>query len=119
MSKDLTFEVREEHLKLIKKFSLTWCNAEFGAPMVSPKRPYGNSYVYGDMADILEIKGEKEEDGELILSSKQERELLKLHKETLIALQVLLENGTFKTGIYTVTEYSNVWCVLIEIDKKQ
>jgi hypothetical protein len=32
---------------------ITWDDCEFGAPACDCKRPYGNSDVYGDMAEIL------------------------------------------------------------------
>ena len=39
-----TFEVKPEHIKLIKKMCISWQDCEFGAPAIDCKRPYGNSY---------------------------------------------------------------------------
>ena len=43
--KKITFEVKEEHLKLLRNMSVEWNNGEFGAPEINPKRPYGNGGV--------------------------------------------------------------------------
>ena len=45
------FEIKPEHLKLIRRFCIGWQDCEFGAPEIDPKRPYGNSDVIQDMVD--------------------------------------------------------------------
>jgi hypothetical protein len=49
----LLFTVTEGHLKLLQHLNIGWDDCEFGAPCVDPKRPYGNSSVYIDIAEIL------------------------------------------------------------------
>ena len=91
------FEVTEDHLKLIRGFYITYDpDTEFGAPEVDPKRPYGNSDVYDDIGEILGIIPEDGSD----FSERQQKEMLKLHKETATALQVIIHNGAFETGVY-------------------
>ena len=50
------FEVTEEHIQLLRDMVVTWWNCEFGAPAIDPKRPYGNSWVYGDIAETLKLE---------------------------------------------------------------
>ncbi len=47
------FEVKLEHLKLLKRAYVRWEDCEFGAPSIDCKRPYGNSSVVEDMFEIL------------------------------------------------------------------
>lgn len=51
------FTVKPDHLKLLKKMCVGWRDCEFGAPEIDPKRPYGNSGVYGDIGQIQRITG--------------------------------------------------------------
>jgi hypothetical protein len=47
------FTLTREHLKLARRMYVEWDNCEYGAPAINPKRPYGNSDVEGDIAEIL------------------------------------------------------------------
>ena len=50
------FEIKEEHLKLVRRMVIRYDDScEFGAPSVDPKRPYGNSDVYKDIARIIKL----------------------------------------------------------------
>jgi hypothetical protein len=90
-----TFTMTESHLKLTRQMWLQWQSDEFGAPEVDPKRPYGNSFVEGDVADILGWERLGEEEG--FLSPEQEREAQRLHRETLTVLEILFRHP--ETGI--------------------
>jgi hypothetical protein len=110
------FEIKLEHLKLIRRMNVGWQDCEYGAPEIDPKRPYGDSDVEDDILEILGWKkGPKiivdgveyelnEDDWEIPeeLSDK----LRKLHKETQTALQICLCTGAFKPGRYEAAEYS-------------
>jgi hypothetical protein len=118
--KKITFEVKEEHLKLLRSMNVGWQQNEFGAPEIDPKRPYGSD-AYDDMVEILGgkkvrgnlfklelfgkdyfiIDGEFEEDLETVLN--------KLHRETETALQIVLNTGQFKSGKYECDEYGVDW----------
>lgn len=74
---------------------MRWEDCEYGAPGIDCKRPYGNSDVEYDIAEIL--KWEIDEDG---LTKKQCEEAYTIHCETLTALQIALAIGKFETGIY-------------------
>ena len=85
-----TFTVKDEHIKLLKAARVRWEDCEFGAPAIDCKRPYGNSDVYGDMAEILGVPDEPE----------SYPELLKLHQELEIVLQILIDNLSIEVGTY-------------------
>jgi hypothetical protein len=91
-----TFELTEQHIKLLRRFYVNWQDTETGAPEIDPKRPYGNSAVASDIAEILVVKGQ--DDGEL--ADDQVHDLMALHYETHIALQIVLVTGQFKAGKY-------------------
>ena len=95
------FEVTEEHLKLLKHSHVMWRASEYGAPMIDPKRPYGNTSVESDIAEIL---GWDEED-----SQRAE----KLHRELETVLQIVLVTQTFEPGLYNIrNEYTTDWIKL-------
>jgi len=103
------FILTEEHIKLVKKFCIDWNDWEdFGAPMVNPKRPYGNSSVLEDIHIIL--TGENLYNDEKELTDEQCEKYEKLHKETKTALQIILKTGKFKTGTYICkNDYDDNW----------
>lgn len=49
------FTVTEDHLKLLRHaYDIYWDPGEgYGAPAINPKKPYGNSAVPQDVANIL------------------------------------------------------------------
>ena len=93
------FEITPEHLKLMRRMNVGWQDCEYGAPEIDPKRPYGNSYVEGDILKILELGEYEEIPDELSLK------LRKLHEETQTALQICLCTGTFEAGLYEAPDY--------------
>jgi hypothetical protein len=118
------FEVKKEHLTLIKRMCVGWQDCEFGAPEIDPKRPYGNSGVIGDMIEIFgkEVKRGIFKvdllDKEYYVTPDEDSEdmdelksiLNKLHRETENVLQIALTTGVFKEGKYKLKhEYGNDW----------
>ena len=105
-----TFELKEDHLKLLKKAYWSWNDCEYGAPEIDPKRPYGNSSVLQDIAEIL---GEEQQlcphCGEPLDELDYHR-YNELHKELETALRIIHSLQTFQTGLYArTTDYSNNW----------
>lgn len=98
------FMLQEEHLKLMRRVNMGWNGGEFGAPAVDCKRPYGNSDVYEDIAEIL---GEVSDDGEI--SNEQVNRYDKLHAEMQTAIEVVLHTQSFKVGSYIAPKYTNEW----------
>jgi hypothetical protein len=94
------FTVTDEHLRLLRRACVFWEEGEFGAPSIDSKRPYGNSNVYGDIAEILGVPDSDWADEELNPSLDAEWRFLRLHVETAIALQIALATGEFRTGRY-------------------
>ena len=105
------FTVTDEHLRLLRRAYIGWDEIEFGAPEINAKRPYGNSNVYGDIAEILGLVGgqwqdEVEEDWP---PPELEWRFLRLHVETAIALQIALATGEFRAGPYLRVSEHDTW----------
>ena len=97
------FVLSENHLKLLRQMYVYFDNGAYdGAPAVDHKRPYGNSYVAGDVYEI--INGTFPNDD---LNEDVEQEMLNLHKETGLALQIVLCTGSFVPGRYRKKEEFN------------
>ncbi len=90
-----TFTLTEQHLVLLRAMCIGWQDAEYGAPEVDPKRPYGNSGVEADLAELLPG---------LDLDT-----LRRLHRETATALQIILVTGAFVPGEYQKPKYTKDW----------
>ena len=94
------FTVTDEHLRLLRRAHVTWMDAEFGAPEIDCKRPYGSSGVYSDIAEILGIPEDDWSDGEFNPLPEVEWRFLRLHVETAVVLQIALATGEFRPGRY-------------------
>lgn len=118
----LEFELKQEHLDLLKQVNIGWNECEFGAPEIDPKRPYGDSDIENNIAEIIKLKKDKttidfDKEEYAAFDDKQEyfdeaewnektQDLLKdLHKQTQIALEIILHNQTFKLGKYKRKDY--------------
>lgn len=95
-----TFTVTENHIKLLRRAYVGWENCEYGAPAIDCKRPYGNSSVERDIAEILGWPFDEEEG----LSDNQSTRASLLHTETRDALQIFLVTGKMETGEYYKTD---------------
>ncbi len=102
-----TFTVTEDHLKLLSKMDVSWGSCAFGAPAIDCKRPYGNSDILSDIAEVLDFPYKADEYGEF--TEEQEQVMRKLHKETRRVLQIVLVTGKFETGKYEASEYGYDW----------
>lgn len=76
-------------------------NIHGGFPTVDPKRPFGNSDVYRDMAEILDH--ENIEDGEI--SPERQESYDELLSEMKTVLEILISNLSLFPGEYS-QEYS-------------
>lgn len=114
------FTVTEDHLKLAKMMYVGWDDMEFGAPAIDGKRPYGNSDVVADIAEILGIDTEADrirwqnmtgrelDEGEI--TDPLAEHLTRIHAEMGIVLQIALVTGEFKAGRYVKPErYGVKW----------
>lgn len=107
----VTFEVTEDHLKLLRNMWVNWQDCEYGAPEIDPKRPYGNSSVEYDIAEILgiPIPGEDENYEPRPFPPEALARIQRLHRETGTALQIALRVGKFEAGLYESQEYIQNW----------
>lgn len=112
MMKPKIFYVTEDHLKLLPHLWFDYDDwTEFGAPEVDPKRPYGNSDVYNDIAEHLGIKPDGEEDsyGDKEFTEVQLRYMLQLHKDMTTVLNIMVRNGGVERSAYTASAYGQDW----------
>jgi hypothetical protein len=95
------FTLSQRHLELLKRMYVDWDDCEYGAPCINPKRPYGNSDVENDIAEIIEYpkKGNWDKKEEM-WNDKSKQELYIIHREMQIALQICLATGRFEIGDY-------------------
>jgi hypothetical protein len=103
-----TFTLTEEHIKLLRRAYIGWESCEFGAPAIDCKRPYGNSDVYGDIAEILGVEFDADSEDEPFTDEQRDR-FRSLHQETRTALQVILATGSFDPGHYEAARYDTNW----------
>lgn len=99
------FTLTEQHIKLLRRMCVTWDRGEFGGPAINCKRPYGNSHVISDIAEILGMP--TDDDGDV--DTDTAHRLYTLHLETKTALQIILEAGTFEPGLYEREKYVGTW----------
>ena len=101
------FELTGDHIKLLKNANVDWDDCETGAPCIDPKRPYGNSFVAGDVYEILY---EKSPPDDFYDDDDFKNELLSIHNETKTALQIILITGKFQPGLYKrSSNWENNW----------
>lgn len=108
-----TFELREEHLRLLAE---SWWEVDYDGPYwrttgQDPKRPYGNSDVLGDVAEVVygkDWRGDDDESyAEEILGETRTEWLVQLCDELPDALGVVTQCRTFEPGLYRREEYSS------------
>src|ERR1700734_729843 len=87
------FTVTEDHLKLLRHAYVGWDDCEFGAPAIDCKRPYGNSDVIDDIAEILGVPDEQVRDEESEILPGVKAAFTCLHGETATVLQIALATG--------------------------
>lgn len=97
------FTLTKDHIKLLRNFYVGWQDCETGAPEIDTKRPYGNSDVWNDIHEILTGHCLPQFHDEIV------ERYLKLHRETEIALQIILSTGKFKAGTYESESWTNDW----------
>lgn len=106
----IRFQVTEQHVKLLRSMWVGWSNCEFGAPEIDPKRPYGNSSVYHDIGEILNIEPEGGSPDDREFTDEQKDAMRALHEETQVVLQIVLSAGVLAAGHYEKpNEYGRDW----------
>jgi len=100
------FRIEPKHLTLLQCMYVSWWGAEFGAPCIDPKRPYGNGDVIKDMIEILDVDAEEDEDG--LFPRGIELEMAALHDDIKTVLQICLVSQKFEAGLFEMTREYNV-----------
>ncbi len=110
------FELKEEHLKLLKEANWDYSSAEFGAPMMDPKKPYGRSFPIHHMCEILGIDfpdedalldkpGEYDHQYDLLV-----KRLTPIHYGLVNALRIIFSTGSMEPGLYRKKrKYCSEW----------
>jgi hypothetical protein len=85
-----------------------YSDCETGAPAVDCKRPYGNSNVPPDVAEILGVELPEDDDDAY---EKKVREVMRFHYESHTALEIILQLKTFQPGVYEyhMFDYKKQW----------
>jgi hypothetical protein len=120
-----TFELKEAHLKLLMAASWDWNGAEFGAPTIDPKKPFGSSFPIRSICEILDVEYPDEDE---LLDQPEEydrqcdelhKRFMPLHYSLLKALQVIFSTAKMKPGLYRKKdEYSSEWELVETADDK-
>ena len=85
----------ENHLKLLRRvYADSWHPGEgnAGAAGINPKKPYGNSNVERDVAEILDAPDEDwiyEQGEKAFVTDEAAERFMRLHVETMFALQIV------------------------------
>lgn len=96
-----TFEITENHLKLAKQLYWEWeSDAYSGYPAVNCKRPYGNSDVYDDVAEIIGLEKVEGDEGEMHWPKGTRIICKRFHEEMATAMQIFTCTLSFESGIY-------------------
>lgn len=94
------FEVTERHLEAISRLSIYRIPAfyyqDIHVPCVQRMRPFGNSGIYDDLAEILGIKLDHEDE----IPPETIKRLINFADEVVTALQVCTRTLSFKPGRY-------------------
>lgn len=102
MSKVQEFSLEEKHILLLQNAYWEQQDSYSGSPAMNDKRPYGNSGHYAIARDMYFILRGKEPD--VCDDSEEEEEfindMLHLHSQLYIALEIILSLRTFEVGLY-------------------
>jgi hypothetical protein len=114
------FRVLPEHVTLLSNARVSWDSGEFGAPAVDCKRPYGNSYVEGDLMALLNVAPDHPNrpagdydpndcDVYAMYTDQTIDRVIDLHKQTETVLQIFLNTGAMLPGLYEREQYVGRW----------
>lgn len=101
------FKLTEKHIKLLSNL---YVSDDYG-PTIDQKRPFGNSSIFSDVAEILEIEPKGNDGYEDELSDEQVQDMNDIYFNQLgTALAIVLTAKSFDTGKYRKTsDYGYKW----------
>lgn len=104
------FLLKREHVALLQRMNIYWEDEAYhGAPAVDIKRPYGNSSIWEDVAEIIGLEQHESDNGERYWPKSTKENCLALHRDIDKALQVCLAAQSFEPGKYIADDYCNNW----------
>lgn len=92
-----TFTMHDDHLKLLRAAWWRWEEIETGAPAIDGKRPYGNSNVAEDVAEVCGWPFDPSA-GEM--PAELRKRAMQIHGEMLTVLQIVSFTQDFTPGLY-------------------
>lgn len=101
------FDVTDVHLALLRRAYVEWNYSQAGAPMIDPKRPYGDKRPLETVAELADPAAFAAGAGgfsENWLDLHWEW-LETIHAETAIALEIILNTGQMAAGRYIRRDY--------------
>lgn len=109
------FLLTSEHLALAKRLCIVWYGKENGGPGADIVRPYGNSAMLWDIAEITGC--DQPGDGEAY-SPTEERYLRGLHRDMHPVLQIILHTGQMKPGVYKKPRLTENWVSVERLEEE-
>ena len=104
------FTLTNNHVALLQRMCVEWQNEPYeGAPAINIKRPYGNSRVWQDVAEVIGLQPTEDDDGEEHWPKGTRERCIALHRETETALQVCLAAQSFEPGEYDSDDWRRNW----------
>ncbi len=114
------FFMTREHLALARRLWIVWYRGgdwSYGAPGASTYRPYGNSGVLDDIAEIIGYRRpDPEADERYTLEEK--RYLERLHHEMHLVVQIILHTGQMKPGVYKKPQLGKDWGACADLNQE-
>lgn len=93
-----TFKLTEAHIKLLQRANISNSCIEWGSPAIDGKRPFGNGDLHRDIADILGLP--YDDDNESLRDY-----LWSVYEQLQTALEIVLHNQTFTPGTFESEGY--------------
>ncbi len=109
------FLVTSQHLALAKRLSIIWYEAENGGPGTDIVRPYGNSGLIRDIAEIIGFPPPEDEEG---YTASADCYLQGLHQDMHIVLQIILHTGQMKAGVYKKPSLTEDWVCVEHLEEE-
>ena len=104
------FELTADHVKLLRRANVRWSDGAYdGSPEIDAKRPFGNSDWVSDVAEIIGLEPQEDDDGEKHWPKGTRDRCVALYKQLGDALQVVLAAGSFEPGLYVCDDYRANW----------
>jgi hypothetical protein len=122
------FEVVPKHIELLKRLNIFWRYSPHdspldetvtwltGAPSVNTKRPYGNSGIAADVAEIIGVPQPDWDAGETWTEEQMTRFRV-LHRSMAIVLEIACQCNGIAPGMY-VTKWLGYWMRLDDLEEK-